>query len=107
MGGRACLKGSNGSSMVDPFVPMRGTPGIRGRGGTGERGVQQNRTLGTAGHKTSTQVRGDHGSECPLLMQGQMHVHVPDLSNPVVIVAHFFPRPISELDHFRNRLSTG
>ncbi|WP_274561113.1 hypothetical protein [Streptomyces spiramyceticus] len=36
------------------------------------------------------QVRADHGSECVRQMQGQMHVHVPDLSDPVPVLAHFF-----------------
>ncbi|GAA2949387.1 hypothetical protein GCM10010518_40330 [Kitasatospora cinereorecta] len=29
----------NGSSIVDPFVPMRGTPGIRGCSGTAGKGT--------------------------------------------------------------------
>nr|BAV57469.1 hypothetical protein [Streptomyces sp. SANK 60404] len=61
--------------MVDPFVPMRGTPGIRGCGAT---------------TRTTTQVRGVHGSEWDHLMQGQMHVHAPDLSTHVPVAGHIF-----------------
>jgi hypothetical protein len=30
-------------------------------------------------------------------MQGQMHVHAPDLPDTVVVLGHFFPRSVSEL----------
>jgi hypothetical protein len=30
-------------------------------------------------------------------MQGQMHVHAPDLPDTVVIPGYFFPRAVSEL----------
>ncbi|TLS42129.1 hypothetical protein FE633_32670 [Streptomyces montanus] len=36
--------------------------------------------------------RGDHGSECAEQMQGQMHVHVPQLDLPVPLLAHIFRR---------------
>ncbi|WP_424863371.1 hypothetical protein [Streptomyces sp. MMS24-I29] len=85
MGGSPCL---NGASIVDPFVPMRGTPGIRG-------------CIGTTGYsgttRTSTQVRDGHRSECAEQMQGQMHVHAPDLSDPVPVLGHFFLRGFSQL----------
>lgn len=82
-GGSPCR---NGSSIVDPFVPMRGTPGIRGCSGTASGGH-----CGYSGTtRTSTQVREDHGSECAGQMQGQMHVHARDLPGSVPVRTHFF-----------------
>ncbi|GAA3249756.1 hypothetical protein Slala03_58280 [Streptomyces lavendulae subsp. lavendulae] len=51
-GGSPCR---NGSSTVDPFVPMRGTPGIRGRRGGF---VRRELRGGSGAGAKSTQVRG-------------------------------------------------
>ncbi|TRO61730.1 hypothetical protein E4K73_25845 [Streptomyces sp. IB201691-2A2] len=32
----------------------------------------------------------DHRSECVRQMQGQMHVHVPELDLPIPLLGHFF-----------------
>jgi hypothetical protein len=47
-------------------------------------------------------------------MQGQMHVHAPDLGAAVPVLAHFFRQgsstfywPVLLFCHLRNRLSTG
>jgi hypothetical protein len=56
--------------MVDPFVPMRGTPGIRGR--------------------CDAAVARHHGFGSEEQMQGQMHVHVTEIALPVPLLGHFF-----------------
>jgi hypothetical protein len=61
--------------MVDPFVPMRGTPGIRGR--------------------CDAAVARDHGFGCVHQMQGQMHVHVTEIDLPVPLLGHFFRHLLS------------
>ncbi|MYR58120.1 hypothetical protein GTY54_18405 [Streptomyces sp. SID625] len=62
--------------MVDPFVPMRGTPG-------------KSRSLRCIGHCDAAVAR-DHGFGCVQQMQGQMHVHVTELGPPVPLTGHFF-----------------
>ncbi|MFE7430852.1 hypothetical protein ACF1FX_13835 [Streptomyces sp. NPDC014646] len=42
-------------------------------------------------------MRDGHRSECAEQMQGQMHVHAPDLSDPVPVLGHFFLRGFSQL----------
>ncbi|MFD4785643.1 hypothetical protein ACFWN1_00835 [Streptomyces sp. NPDC058459] len=59
--------------MVDPFIPMRGTPGNRGRG--------------------EAAVALVHGFGCAQQMQGQMHVHAAEITLRVPLLGHFFRHP--------------